>query len=76
MYARKLAAQGAMVALPSESGMAEVAPSARESHRAASAGRPVIARNQAPYTARAGNRARSWSPNQLSHSSTVAMRPS
>ena len=59
MNARRLATQGAMVALPSDSGMAEVAPSAAESHRAASSGRPVSTRNQAPKTARAGNRARS-----------------
>ena len=48
MNARRLATQGAMVALPSDSGMAEVAPSATESHRAASSGRPVSTRNQAP----------------------------
>ena len=39
---------GSIVALPSESGIAEVAPSASASHRSASAGRPVIARSQAP----------------------------
>jgi hypothetical protein len=65
MNARKLATQGAIVALPSDSGMAEVAPSASASRRSASAGRPVNARIQAPKTATAGNRARSSSSNQL-----------
>src|SRR5829696_7588173 len=40
MNARRRATLGAIVALPSESGMVEVAPSASESHRWASAGRP------------------------------------
>ena len=54
MNARRIATQGAIVALPSESGMVEVAPSASESHRWASAGRPVNARIQAPKIASAG----------------------
>ena len=48
------ATQGSIVALPSESGIAEVAPSARASHRSASAGRPVSARNQAPIDGERG----------------------
>ena len=48
MCARRAATQGSIVALPSESGIAEVAPSARASHVSASAGRPVSARTQAP----------------------------
>ena len=48
MCARRVATHGSIVAQPSESGIVEVAPSARASHRSASAGRPVIARSQAP----------------------------
>ena len=43
MNARRLATQGSIVTLPSESGMAEVAPSAMASHRSASPDRPVSA---------------------------------
>ena len=56
MYARRVATHGSIVALPSRAGIVELAPFARASHRSASAGRPVIARNQAPYMASAGYR--------------------
>ena len=42
------------MALPSDSGIVDVAPSARASHCSASAGRPVSARTQPPTTASAG----------------------
>ena len=48
MNARKLATQGAIVALPSESGIAEVAPVGEGEPPLRLAGRPVSARIQAP----------------------------
>ena len=75
MNARRSATQGSIVALPSESGLVRVAPSASESHRSASAARPVSASTQAPKTATAGNRTRSSSSNHVSHCWTVSMRP-
>ena len=54
MCARRVATHGSIVALPSESGILDVAPSASASHRSASAGRPVSSRTQAPQTASAG----------------------
>ena len=75
MCARKAATHGSIVALPSESGSADVAPSARASHRSASAGRPVSARIQAPKTASAGYRTSSSSLNHASHSSSGLHAP-
>ena len=76
MHARRLATHGSIVAVPSESGILDVAPSASASHRSASAGRPVSARSQAPETASAGYCLSSSSSNHASHSSKVSIRPS
>ena len=74
--ARRWATHGSIVALPSESGIRDVAPSASASQRSASAGRPVSSRTHPPMTASAGYCASSSSPNHPSHSSNVSLRPS
>ena len=48
MCARSVATQGSIVALPSESGIVEVAPVGESEPPLGLSGRPVSTRNQAP----------------------------